>query len=384
MSFLANDAINRVNLHSGVQALAQGAAGVFVFVYLLQAGVSLPIVLCVLAVMTAARFILRPLVLPLARRHGVRATLMLGTILEAAIFPLLPLTHGPAMALLVIGPVGSIGSVLYWTSYHAYFASLGDAEHRGGQLGVREAINAIVGIAAPLIGGWALVTLGPWIAFCAAALVQMLAAVPLLGAPKVAVSDEAPGDLRNYLIGAVVMSTDGWLAACMYYLWQLALFVTLGRSFTAYGGAMALAGVVGAICGLGLGRLMDLGHGRRAMLAAYAIVAGVVILRAAAIGQPWLAVTATALGALVQAVQAPAMMTLVYNLAQASPCPLRFHIAAEGGWDIGCCTGCLVAAALTAAGLPLSVPIILGLIGAAASVVLLWRGYGPAAAPATT
>ena len=29
MAFLRNDAINRVNLHSGIQALAQGAGAVF-------------------------------------------------------------------------------------------------------------------------------------------------------------------------------------------------------------------------------------------------------------------------------------------------------------------------------------------------------------------
>jgi len=39
MSFFGNDAINRVNLHTTVVALAQGAGGVFVFVYLLKAGV---------------------------------------------------------------------------------------------------------------------------------------------------------------------------------------------------------------------------------------------------------------------------------------------------------------------------------------------------------
>jgi hypothetical protein len=42
VSFLGNDAINRVNLHATIQALAQGAGGVFVFVYLLKAGLRRP------------------------------------------------------------------------------------------------------------------------------------------------------------------------------------------------------------------------------------------------------------------------------------------------------------------------------------------------------
>jgi hypothetical protein len=36
-------------------------------------------------------------------------------------------------------------------------------------------------------------------------------------------------------------------------------------------------------------------------------------------------------------------------MAKRSPCPLRFHIATEGGWDLGCGMGCLLAAALSAA-----------------------------------
>jgi hypothetical protein len=33
-------------------------------------------------------------------------------------------------------------------------------------------------------------------------------------------------------------------------VWQMALFLALGESFTAYGGAMALAALVGAVSGL--------------------------------------------------------------------------------------------------------------------------------------
>ena len=76
------------------------------------------------------------------------------------------------------------------------------------------------------------------------------------------------------------------------------------------------------------------------------------------------------------------MMARVYNLAKASPCPFRFHMATEGGWDVGCCAGCLSAAALAAAGVPLSVPILLALAGAAVGVWLLLRSYASLSRPA--
>ncbi len=382
MSFFGNDAINRVNLHSGVQALAQGAGGVFVLVFLLRAGVPAPMVLVAMAAMNAGRFVLRPLVLPLARRIGLRATLILGTVLEAATFPILPLVEGMDLAFAAVVAVGPIGSVLYWTSYHAYFASVGDDEHRGGQVGAREALTAVIGIAAPLLGGWALVIAGPWPAFLGVAAIQAAAALPLLGAQQVAIAAEAPGSLKTAWAGMGLMACDGLFAGGYYYVWELALFVSLGESFTAYGGAMALAALVGAVFSLLIGRHIDAGKGRSAAVVAFVVAVAVLILRAASVGSPWLAVTANALGALVTALWIPALMTPLYNLAKASPCPLRYSVATEAGWDLGCAAACLAGAAMVAAGQTFAAPILVGLAGAVMGFVLLWRRYAAGSDPA--
>jgi MFS transporter, DHA1 family, inner membrane transport protein len=374
-----NDAINRVNVHYGIQQLAQGAGGGFILAYLLRAGVSVPLTLCTMAGIVGGRFLIRPVVLPLAQRFGIRTTLIVGTLLEALAFPILPHVHGADRALVAEIVVAAIGGVCYWTSYHAYFAALGDPEWRGGQIGAREAISAVVGIVAPLLGGFTLVTVGPTAAFTCAAIVQALAALPLLAAPQVAVRAEAPGGYRAAWTGAALMFTDGWLAGGYFYVWQVALFVTLGESYTAYGGAMALAGVVGAGLSLGTGRLVDLGHARRSVIVAYAIAAAVVALKAVAFGTPWLATLATALGPIVVATLVPVFMAKLYNLAKSSPCPMRFHIAAEAGWDVGCGGACLAAAGLVWAGHSLSLGILLALAGAAGGFLILTRSYAPRA-----
>jgi len=85
-------------------------------------------------------------------------------------------------------------------------------------------------------------------------------------------------------------------------------------------------------------------------------------------------VAANACGAVVACLYIPTLMTAVYNQAKRAPCTLRFHIATEGGWDLGGAAGCLVAAAFAAAGLPLAMGIMLSLGGIAVSFVLL-RGY---------
>ena len=294
------------------------------------------------AAILAGRFCLRPLILPLGKRWGLKPLVIAGALIVAAQYPMLAEVHGRNVWLYALIVATAVGDTLYWPSYHAYFAALGDAEHRGQQIAVREALSAVVGIVAPLVGSWALVTGGPRITFAAVAIVQALSALPLLGAPNVAVvggwrrASPAPR-----CRGFALFVTDGWFEEDFgfYYVWQVALFISLGRSLTGYGGAMALAALVGAVAGLVMGRHIDGGGGRRAVILAYTATAGLSLLRALSVGSPWLAVAANAPGPFVAALLLPAEMTAVYNLAKASPCPFRFHIATEGGWDVGCAGG---------------------------------------------
>jgi len=382
MAFFRNRAVNRANLHYGIQAFAEAGGGVFIFVYLLRAGVSVPATLSVLAALLAGRFVMRPVVLPFALRFGLRRALIFGTLGHTAAYLLLTLVHGMDLALAIFTLVASLGGVFYWTCFHAYFSAIGDAEHRGHQISAREALATLLGIVAPLLGGWALVTVGAGPTFAGVALIQALAVLPLIGAADVVVAPSAPGAFRAARLGAMLFLADGSFAAGYHYVWQIALFISLGESFSAYGGAMALAALVGTACGLLLGRHIDAGFGRRSVLIAYAAAAAVVLLRAASVGSPWLAVSANAAGAFSSALMMPAMMTALYNLAKASPCPLRFHIVTEGAWDIGCGGACLIAAGFAWAGLPLSAAILLAVPAAGAAAPLLCRYYDRVPGPA--
>ena len=151
MAFFRNDTVNLLNLHYGIHALALAGGGAFYFAFMLEAGVPAPAVLAALALILAGRFALRPLLLVPARRFGLKPLVIAGTVLSSLQYPLLAEVHGVGWPLLLLCAVSSVGDTVYWTSYHAYFAALGDAEHRGQQIGAREAMAAIVGIIAPLV-----------------------------------------------------------------------------------------------------------------------------------------------------------------------------------------------------------------------------------------
>jgi MFS transporter, DHA1 family, inner membrane transport protein len=264
---------------------------------------------------------------------------------------------------------------VYWPTYHAYFAALGDDEHRGQQIGMREAIAAVVGVVSPLLTGWLLVTFGPRVAFGITAVILVFAALPFLRTPDVKVAPQSIGSLRAALPGALLFAADGWIAASYVFVWQIALFLSLHESLLGFGGALAVAALVGAVGGLLLGRHIDRGHGKRAVWYAFGPLAIVVVLRALAVGNALFAVIANALGSLTGCLYTPTLMTSVYTQAKHAPCTLRFHVVAEGGWDVGGASGLLLAALLSALGAPLWIGILLALVGIAGMAAMLRRYY---------
>lgn len=375
MAFFRNTAVNLLNLHYGAFAIVLNGAGPFICVYLLKAGLPAPGVLVAMAAILLARFLIRPMVVPLAVRFGLKRLVILGTILMATQFPVLAEVRGANLALYGYILTGAIADTVYWSSYHAFFASLGDAEHRGHQLGMREAIAAIVGIVSPIAMGAVLVAFGPRAAFGASAVAALLAAVPLLWTPHIEVAREAPGAFRAAWPGVKIFLTDGWMGSGLVFVWQIALFVSLKESYLNFGGALAIAALVGAIAGLFLGRHIDSGGGIRALLVATAGLIAVILLRAASPGHALLAVGANALASVGNCLYIPAEMTAVYNLAKRSSCTLRFHVATEGAWDVGGGSASLIAAGMLWAGLPMSAALLLPLIGLAGGFVLLRRYY---------
>ena len=384
MAYFRNNTVNLLNLHYGLQCLGVRGGGAFFSVYLLKSGVPAPAVLGALALILLGRLAIRPSVLVIARRFGLRPVVIAGTLVTGLEYPLLAQVEGIGPALFILCAISAVGETFYWTAYHAYFASLGDAEHRGHQLGAREALAATMGIVGPLAAGWALTTFGPRVAFDATAVVLVLAALPILWTPNVAVLREAPGALAASVPGVLLFAGDAWSQAGFVFVWQIALFLSLGESFSAFGGAMALAAMVGALSGMLLGRLVDLGHGVRAAWIAFAALALTTLLRAAAFGNAPVAVIANALGGLVTCLYLPAFGTAVYNQAKRSPCALRFHIAAEAGWDTGGAVALAIAALMLMMGAPFGAAILVSLLGSAAVFLLLRRYYAglPAETPA--
>lgn len=381
MAFLRNRDVNLLSLHYAFQALAQGSGGVFLLVYLLKSGLSVKETILALAATIFLRLVARRGVAPFAMRWGLRTTLMAGCLVMAAQYPLSAAIDGIGWGLVARCLATGVGEAFYWTAFHAYFASVGDSEHRGHQIGAREALAAGIGILAPLFGAWALMNLGAGAAFAAIGGIQALGIVPLLRAPSVDVVKDAPGMREAARLGGLIYLANGWFATSFVLVWQVALFLSLSGSLSAYGGTMAIAAIAGGAGGLMLGKLLDGGYGARATVIIFAGIALAVVFRASSLGVPELAVIANAVGAFAICFYVPAINTPVYNLAKASPCSLRFHVATEDNWDRGALAACATSVILLSLGAGLSSLILLALASCIAHALLLRRYYRTQSVP---
>jgi hypothetical protein len=377
VSHFASPAFNRVYLHVALQAFAGHGGEAFAFVYLLHAGIPAPVVLVCIALMFGSRMIFRRLVLPLVRRVGLRRALVAATLVEAATFPVLSQITGVGPLLVGYLVLWAFSSSLYWTTYHSYVALIGDNHARGAQASVIEVIGMGMGIVAPVVTGLLLTVFSPLVAFGTVGVAMALSAVPVWLGPSPHVASAAVVAPATRRQAWLLLFTDGLRTGAFHFTWLIALFLTLGSSFAAFGGAMALSGVVGAFAAVFLGRFIDLGNGLMAVRIGFAALTVAALARVFGYPLPATALAANAAVALAWPLYATAFNARVYTLARQSPCPLRFHVVAEGGWDLGTLISCLAGAALLQVGFGYHLPLAIGVIGCVLGYLVVAGTFAP-------
>src|SRR4051812_1880959 len=99
MAYFHNRTINLLNLHYTIGTVALSGGGAFYAVYLLKAGVGVPVALLVMAATFALRLAIRSFLLPYAIRYGLKRLVIVGALLMGLSFPILGFVHGVGIAL---------------------------------------------------------------------------------------------------------------------------------------------------------------------------------------------------------------------------------------------------------------------------------------------
>jgi MFS transporter, DHA1 family, inner membrane transport protein len=375
MKFFENRSINFIYAHSALHGLSEQIGGIFVFVFLLKAGIPAHFVLLSFAAIVLCRLVFRQIAIPFANRFGLRQAFIFGVVVGAIAYIPLGFVHGLSPMLAVFLLIHALGDAFYWSCYHATTARLGDQESRGAQVSAVQLIYASSAIIGPLIGSSTQVYLGSVFAFMLAACVRLLSAVPLLQIMNSTSIPTGVVDTKAKRFAWRIYFFDGVTTAGINLTWTMALFITLNQNFQTYGLALSGAAVIGAIMGLGIGRLVDLGHHRWSVAIGMGVISLFAVAAALGYRDPFTAIIALAVSAVAGPLYASAFNARVYNVAQKSGDALRFHVVGEGGWDLGCALGCCAAALMVWRGFDYGWPIGIGIIGVAGVSTVLYRSY---------
>jgi DHA1 family inner membrane transport protein len=371
-----NSDIQRLTLHIGILSFASSLSSVFSVVFLVRVGLTPAQIFLATSAVVIGRFVLRPAVLVWAPTMGLRRALIVGVVFSAVSCPMLAAVDGVGFALAAYLAVCALGQAFYWTCFHIFFSASSDADRRGSQVGLLQALAALGGLFGPAIGGVLLTRLGPWAAFGTGFVIMLASILPILrlAEPHLvrAMPDGAYAAAKN---GAMIYFADGWMQVSLTTAWSIVMFQALGGRYDSFGGTLSLAGLAAALGGIALGRLIDKGHARRALWLNAFILAVCLVLRSATFGHAG-AVIAVAVGTtLFSGLYVPSWLTACYNEARISPCMLRFQFAAESGWDMGGVLAGGIAAAMCYWGLPLEATILLALPMVPVQALLLERSY---------
>ena len=208
---------------------------------------------------------------------GLRVAMAIGTVGWASYYGLVHwLDVGTAwpnliLACAILGL--TVLHVFYWAPFHTDFATFSKKGSRGRELGLFFAIKLLLGVAAPVIGGWLIATFAYSAAFLAGVALVLLSLIPLMLIPDVPVKYEfsfvqSIKELfaRDERPMTVAMFAHGVESMVAYSVWPVFLFLVLDGAYLSVGIFAALIVIVNVLLQLSVGKLIDAKHLSKKML----------------------------------------------------------------------------------------------------------------------
>lgn len=159
---------------------AVASVSLFEPIYIYTLGYSLKVILLFYIEVYIVYFIILPLGAKFANKFGYEHSMTLSTIFLVGYYLAL-YAIGTSAVFLVIAPLFfAINKSLYWTGYHADFAKFSSGKERGKEIGEMDAIDSLVYIVGPLVGGAILAIWNFNVLFIIAAVLILASSIPLL------------------------------------------------------------------------------------------------------------------------------------------------------------------------------------------------------------
>ncbi len=208
-------------------------------------------------------------------RTGLVASMFIGTISWIAIYgtayllDVAPDFH-PWTFLGLLIAFSAITNAFYWAPFHVDFAKFSSKKHRGKQVGIFYALQRLVGVGAPIAGGFMIATYSYGAAFAVGIGLVLLSLIPLSFLPRTNVQYEY-GFLetfkkmfqKRYRYLTLSMMAYGADSAVGYIAWPIFLFIVFDGAYLNIGIFASLLVVVNILLQLIVGKQIDHHHKRK-------------------------------------------------------------------------------------------------------------------------
>ena len=359
-----NKTINFLILHSGLQRFSADIYNTFGSIYLLDLGISFPIIVLIHVGNCILRSILRPLSLLLSEKIGLKRALIVGVFIGSGLFLVILKINGVNSWLYFYILYLSLCDITYCLPYHSYFAVAGNKNSRGKQVGTKLGFATIFRTIAPLAGGIIITHYGFLALYLTSMVIMLLSAFPLFYAKNI-----EPGEKMNFKQalkaidkqGMILKIGDGILFVHSF-VWVISLFYLVG-DYVTYGRLVTFELLATVLLSFLLGYLIDKGDGKNISIIGLILTAVVIILRAFVVTTVMGIIITDILMAFGTIFYISSFEVGFYNIAKESKNTLWFNFFGELGWDIGASVSLALIAGLFILGVPLQFLIVFSLPG---------------------
>lgn len=251
-------------LYASVAIMDFALAAVILFepIYLWQHGYHVVAIMTYYVVVYGLYFFLAPVGGAIVSRFGPARSIAASTIFLAAYYgALLLIPHG--MTWFWVAPIMfALQKMLYWPAYHVDFLENADPKEQAKEYSALWSLSTAVAVLGPIVGGVVATWFGFATLFVGAMALILLSSIPLFIVEKkhIPTPYSIKNNLFNLFRGEHLRQLVGFLGLgeelILLTIWPLFLALSF-KNYEIFGGAVAAATLITALCTLALGEYLD-------------------------------------------------------------------------------------------------------------------------------
>lgn len=251
-------------LYASVAIMDFALAAVIVFepIYLWQKGYGVTSIMTYYLVVYGLYFFLAPLGGSIVARFGPARSISVSTVFLAGYYGALLLIAVNPMWFWIAPVLFAAQKMLYWPAYHVDFLENSDPKEQAKEYSALWSLSTAVAVLGPVLGGVVASVFGFPTLFTGAMILILLSSIPLFVVTKKHIPASFPwhANLFNLFRRENISRLLGFLGLgeelILLTIWPLFLALSF-KNYETFGGAIAAATLITALCTLALGEYLD-------------------------------------------------------------------------------------------------------------------------------